>query len=169
MFHSGELYCGRILTHLLGADNLIPLQVVVGWWVWGLSSGLGFSVPHRFWFRFNVVGLLGFRSWTPVNPTIWKYVRFRPYEVQLIFFVFPLHLAWKKLHPTFIAEVVPAASSIAGWTCRTGSSIFVWSMTPPVTSEKKHKQENKWNSMLLWPVWIPFPPYWPILKTYGGE
>lgn len=42
--------------------------------------------------------------------------------------------------PTFVAEVVPAASSVACWTGRTRSSIFVWSMTPPVPPENTMTQ-----------------------------
>lgn len=37
--------------------------------------------------------------------------------------------------PTFVAEVVSAASSVARRTGRTRSPIFVWSMTPPVPPE----------------------------------
>lgn len=52
--------------------------------------------------------------------------------------------------PTFVAEIVPAASGIASWTGRTGSSIFVWSMTPPVASEKKIQsimEEKTWQKV----------------------
>ena len=34
--------------------------------------------------------------------------------------------------PTFVAEVVPAASCITGWTGRAGGSMLVGGMTPPV-------------------------------------
>lgn len=62
---------GAVLTHLLCADNLVPLHVAIGRGVWCLGPGLGLPVPH--WFRFNVVALLNLRSWTPVNTPIWKH------------------------------------------------------------------------------------------------
>lgn len=48
---------------------------------------------------------------------------------------------------TLVAEIVPAASSIARWAGRTWSSIFVWSVTPPVPPENTMAElKNNSNS-----------------------
>lgn len=50
--------------------------------------------------------------------------------------------------PTLVAEIVPAASSIACWTGRTWSSIFVWSVTPPVPPENTNQELS--HSLKFW-------------------
>lgn len=70
---------GRVLTHLLCADQLLPVLVLAG----SLGSRSRASVSPCFCFCFNVVGRLSLRSWMLIHSATCRQASYRSHLVQL--------------------------------------------------------------------------------------